>query len=115
MSAKSKGIRLEREVKNELERNGFFVVRQAASKFPDLVAIKKCKKFYGKNSFVNLYFIECKYKRENFTHKDKLKLLALSSRYGGYPVLAYKEGNKVKLYNITTGLFIRYNEKNGQD
>lgn len=106
MSNKSKGINFERTIKHKLEENGFFVIRQSASKFPDLVAFKKSK-FYGSNGgIVNLYFIECKVAK-NFSKKEKIGLLGLSSRFGGHPILAYKENKEIKLYDLKTGLFVR--------
>ena len=76
MKSKLKGIRFEREVKRYLEDKGFFVVRQSASLFPDIIAIDK----------INVYFIECKVnKYVSKAEKKKLRdLLEL-----GIPLIAF--------------------------
>ncbi len=49
MNRKRKGIRFEWQVKNEYEDDGWVVIRQSASRFPDLVALKPDR----------ILFIEC--------------------------------------------------------
>lgn len=90
MNTKEKGARFEREVKHYLEQKGFFVIRQSASKFPDLLAVKK-HRYYA-----IVYAIECKCNKKSFTKQEKINLLILSNHYRIVPVLAYKENGKIK-------------------
>ena len=78
MNYKGKGIRFERIVRKYLEDKGFFVVRQASSKFPDIIAIDK----------VNVYFIECK-TNKYISKEEKQKLNELYQL--GIPLIAYPE------------------------
>ena len=51
INTKAKGSRFERRVKKILEEKGYFVIKQSASIFPDLIAIAP---------FRVVYLIECK-------------------------------------------------------
>lgn len=75
MNTRAKGSRFEREVRKVLERDGYFCVRQAASAFPDLIAIADNKK---------AYFIECKVNKY-ITKKEKEDLIEMK-KYGGIAV-----------------------------
>ncbi len=76
MNNKGKGIRFERQVRKYLEDKGFFVVRQASSKFPDIIAIDK----------INVYFIECKVNKY-ISKEEREKFKQLYDL--GIPLIAY--------------------------
>lgn len=76
----AKGRRFEYEVRSKLEKHGWFVVRQAKSAFPDLIAV-----FKG-----NVYAIECKY-NSALSRREREKLLELHRRHGMLPVLAWRQ------------------------
>ena len=88
---KGKGIRFEREVRNKLRAINWFCVRQAASAFPDLVAVRPLIR-------VPL-FIECKCGK--YISKAERKKLTDLEMFGdaaiAYPI---KEGRK-KIIMIT--------------
>jgi Holliday junction resolvase len=73
------GRRFEYSVKEYFQRKGFFVVRQAKSAFPDIVAIKG----------VRVLLVECKvngYLRRG----EKRALLNLARMHKIEPILAYR-------------------------
>jgi len=88
---RAKGARFERLVKHRLEAEGWFVVRQAASAFPDLIAIKKNE----------ACFIECK-TNKYISSKEKSALKKLS--YFGLPYIAYPIKEKGKSVVIISDL-----------
>ena len=79
VNGRKKGDRFERLVKNRLIEDGWFVIRQSASRFPDLIAIKS-------NQVVQ---VECKYRREYLTRSELNNMLDLFDRFNMLPVLAY--------------------------
>src|SRR3972149_1498746 len=81
IKGKIKGIKWERKVKEDLEKRGYLCIRQAASLFPDLIAL-----FKGR-----FYFIECKTDRKYLSRKEKEKLIILMKQYGGLALLASKQ------------------------
>jgi len=87
MSNYRKGYSFERRVKRTLERKGYFVVRSAGSKFPDLIALDKSGK---------AYVIECKVNRRSFTRQELNDLKALAEKYKCIPLIFYREGVKLK-------------------
>jgi len=81
-----KGYRLECKVRNYFKKIGFFVVRQAKSAFPDIVAINKDTKI----------FCECKNRKKgDLSKKEKQKLLTLSEKYDGIPLLCTNDRGKL--------------------
>ncbi len=78
---KAKGIAFEREVKKDLLAKGMFVVRQAASFFPDLVAISRDG---------NVTFVECKLHGQ-ITKAEQHKLWKLAFLYSTEACIAYKK------------------------
>ena len=82
-----KGYSFERRVKRTLERKGYFVVRSAGSKFPDLIALDKDGK---------AYVIECKINRRSFTRRELDDLKALAEKYKCIPLIFYRDGVKLK-------------------
>ncbi|HDM77479.1 MAG TPA: hypothetical protein ENG51_13580 [Deltaproteobacteria bacterium] len=70
-----KGYRFEKTVQKWFEEQGFFVIRQGKSRFPDLIAIPPA-------GAVAVYprFIECKYNK--MPRKDEIeRMRELSERY----------------------------------
>ena len=92
INTKRKGARWERKVRKMLEQEGWFVVRQAASAFPDLVAISPQK---------DIYFIECK-NHNYLSSKEKEALLELAQKYHAKPIYAYKNGTTESFFIIRT-------------
>ena len=85
MNTRAKGSRFEHEVKKALEKQGYFVIRQSCSRFPDLIAIGPETK--------KAYFIECKCNKY-ITKGEKEELINMR-KFGGIAV-AWPEyiGNK---------------------
>ena len=99
---KGKGIAFEREVKHFLESKGWFVIRQSASRFPDLVAIRP-----SKNKFTaRVYFIECKC-RGKISREERKKLKSLQ-KYGETLIATYEGKGKNKRIYFTD---LYYKEK----
>jgi len=83
-----RGRRVEYRVKEFLERQGYFVVRSAGSKFPDLVAIKDGRALA----------IEVKKHPPRGRELEELKRRAKELyRYGVTPCLAYIDNGKVRV------------------
>jgi len=80
---KRKGIVFERKTRKVLEAQGFFCVRQAASIFPDIVAIAP--------KTGEVHFIECKVKAKYFSRREREYLLEMQKKYNVKPFLAYKK------------------------
>jgi len=89
MSGYAKGRSFEYRVKRSLEKRGYFVVRVAASKPVDLVAIKD-----GSATLV-----ECKINRNPTS--DKLELLHMYEKKSGCKVLiAVRKGRRLVLRGL---------------
>lgn len=86
-----KGKRFEYEVRDLLRLWDFFVIRQAKSSFPDLIAIRKTT---GKTVCV-----ECRF-NGNIKKEEKDFLLKLHKNYGMHPYLAYREKREVKFLDL---------------
>lgn len=80
MNNKGKGIRFEREVKEFLKERDFFVVRSAASLFPDLIAVKNGK----------VYAVECKVNGQ-ISKNERFDLRELYDKFAIVPLIAYKD------------------------
>jgi len=86
MASKSyrKGYRFEKEVQAWFEREGFLVIRQGKSKFPDLIAIPP------RNArFAPVRLIECKYNKKP-SKRELLKLKELEEKYHAWAFVAMK-------------------------
>ena len=81
MTAYSSGRRFEWEVKKYFEDNGFFVVRNPVSRFPDLVCVKRGI----------VLAVECKYGSSKLSNRERVNLLKLNKCFGMTPVLATKK------------------------
>jgi len=75
-----KGRIFEYRVKNYLEGRGYFVVRQARSAFPDLIALKRGLTL----------LVECRVDGE-ISKEEKERLLVCAERAGGRPILAFRK------------------------
>lgn len=75
-----KGRRFEWKVKEYFKSHGYVVIRSAASKPIDLVAMKEGI----------VLFIECKYNAP-LTKFEKEQLLSLATQAGAIPILAVKK------------------------
>jgi len=87
MASKSyrKGYKFEREVQRWFEEQGFLVIRQGRSKFPDLIAIPKKTSLYEIPRLV-----ECKYNKKP-TKEEIEKLIALEEEYNVITWFAIKK------------------------
>ena len=84
-----RGYTFERRVRAHLEKDGWFVVRQGKSAFPDLICLKKGK----------VMLVECKvdgYLRP----EERRKLSETSTKTGAESVIASREGKKIILRNL---------------
>ena len=79
-----KGYRFEREVQRTLEAQGYFVIRQGKSKFPDLIAIPPVV-----SCWTLPRFIECKYNKKPTTQEIR-KLIELEKKYTCKTLIALK-------------------------
>ena len=86
-----KGRRFEWAVRSYLESMGFLVVRAAASKPVDLVAVKDGK----------TYLVECKYDARMTKH-EKTQLIEEAGKAGAIPLLATKRRgeSRIRLVNL---------------
>jgi Holliday junction resolvase len=87
MNTRKKGDNFERKVKKYFQSLNFFVVRQSASAFPDLIVI---------NSKV-VYFIECKMNKY-ISKEEKQELIRLSNL--GNCLICYNEKGKIRFCDI---------------
>ena len=112
-----KGRTLEYRVRDFLEKNNYFVVRQAKSAFPDLIAIKISGenmneegtfKRMGKNVLV-----ECKYNKY-LSAKEKLEIRRLSEILAARAFVFYMDKRKLKFYEVKRwNIENRKNKENG--
>jgi len=86
MASKSyrKGYRFEREVAEWFEKQGFFVIRQGKSRFPDLIAIPPITSYWTLPRL-----IECKYNKLP-TKQEIRKLMELENKYTCNTLIAFK-------------------------
>ena len=91
MNHKAKGRRLEWEVKKVYQDSGHFVARQAASRFPDLIVLRK-----GEDPT----FIECKSGGANISMVERAAAKALIAITGGRFVVARKKDRKEIEYEV---------------
>ena len=87
VNSRKKGDNFERRVKKHLQDRGFFVVRQSASSFPDLIAISE----KGVN------FIECKVNK--YISKDERAQLIDLQRFGDISI-CFNEKGKIKFCDL---------------
>jgi len=80
---------MEYKVRDILKTKGYFVVRQAKSTFPDLVALKG-------NEIV---FIECKVNKY-LSRKEKEKIKEIKEKVKCKFLVAYNDKGKVKFYEV---------------
>jgi len=85
MSCKSKGINFERTVKQYLKKQGCLVVRQAASLFPDIVAITptNTEVVIGNTTFHGTFIliVECKASKGKLSSTEQTAMLGLAKKY----------------------------------
>ena len=106
---KRKGITFENRVRRHLEGLGWFVVRQASSTFPDLIAIppveqkkRRCNFLSGNGRKIDItvrpdhlvYAIECKYRKDYITPDEIIRLESLQKSHRIVAVLAYVNDDK---------------------
>ena len=80
-----RGRVFEYRVRDYLDRKGFFVVRQARSAFPDIVALKKGR----------ILLVECNVKG-NLSPRERQELLLLTQRLGGQAYVALRKGRQLR-------------------
>ncbi|NPA38597.1 MAG: hypothetical protein GXN99_02260 [Candidatus Nanohaloarchaeota archaeon] len=88
-----KGYRFEREVKEKLEKDGWYVIRSAGSKKPDLIAAKDKK----------VVVIECKVTKtpQLYLQKEEVEVLkAVASNFNADAMYAVKYKRKVHFFFI---------------
>jgi Holliday junction resolvase len=79
-----RGYAFERRVRLRLEKEGWFVVRQGKSAFPDLVCLKKGA----------IMFVECKV--DGYLNpSDRKRLAEISTEVGAEAVLASRAGGRI--------------------
>ena len=85
----SKGYNFERRVKQFLESEGYFVMRNPKSRFPDGLAVKKD----------DIFLYECKVNKY-LSKEEKKKANELKKITGLKFVVFYRDGYKLKKYLI---------------
>jgi Holliday junction resolvase len=99
MSRKGKGIAFERTVKKYLKEQGCLVVRQAASFFPDIIAVtpNSGKVVVGNTTFHGRFVlaVECKARDGKLSKHEREVLIGLEKKYGTLPYFA-KRGKTLK-------------------
>jgi len=90
LTSYQKGRNFEYRVKKDLEKNSF-VVRQAASAFPDLIAVRECS---GKKICV-----ECRV-NGRISKTERMELIRLWVKYDIHPFVARREKKKIKYYDV---------------
>jgi len=91
VNTKAKGRRLEWLVKKTFQDSGHFVARQAASRFPDLIVLRK-----GEAPT----FIECKSGKANISMDERAAAKKLIEMTGGQFVVARKKDRKEIEYEV---------------
>lgn len=84
-----KGYNFERRVKQFLEREGYLVMRNAKSRFPDGLAVRKG----------DIFLYECKVNKY-LSKEEKKKAKELKKLTGLRFVVFYREGKKIEKYLI---------------
>ena len=87
-NTRAKGAAFERKVKKDLEDKGWFVVRQAASAFPDLIAFPPMKE--GEP----ITFMEIKWNLGTITDEEIEKLVEIECDYPVRTLILFKNGPK---------------------
>jgi Holliday junction resolvase len=82
VNRKAKGRRLEWAVKKLYQDSGHFVARQAASRFPDLIVLRK-----GEDPT----FIECKSGKGNISMDERAEGKRIAEMTGGRFIVARKK------------------------
>lgn len=100
IKGKIKGNVWERSTKKHLISRGFFVVKQGASLFPDLIAINRDGK---------VFFIECKSAKNYITSKEKQMLRDMARQYSISPFVCYP---KYGVYSLSPDNFVFQNLDN---
>jgi len=89
-----KGYRMEREVVEFFKAKGFYVIRSAGSKKPDIIAAKNGKRIVA----------ECKYTSKNAVYieaEEIENLRRVASHFDAVPVvLVKKKGCKLKMVGL---------------
>jgi len=93
LSAYRKGRRLEYRVRDFLKSRGWWVVRQARSSFPDLVALKKDAK---------PLLIECRVDG-CVSKEEKEKLSELAGKLGAIALIASRKGKFLYWKHVAVG------------
>ncbi|MEM2896873.1 MAG: hypothetical protein QXG01_04800 [Candidatus Bathyarchaeia archaeon] len=92
--AYAKGRRFEYRVKAFLEKEGYLVLRQAKSSFPDLFAVK-----LKRDGSHDIRLVECRI--DGFVDRDeKERLSFLAKRIKAKPFIAKKSGRKLVLKEL---------------
>jgi len=86
-----KGYNFERRVRKWFEEHGYFVARQCRSAFPDLIVI----------GTEDVKFVECKVNLKNLTKRERYRLIELAAKYNATPMVAHREGRKIKFKIVT--------------
>ena len=101
INRKGKGRSWEYKVRDYLRDNKCFVIRQASSTFPDLIAVKTNGKIMA---------VECKTSKGGLSKKERNKLISLHSMYKMLPYVAYP---KYSCYSEKKGNIVLKRVKNG--
>ena len=84
-----KGYNFERRVRQFLEREGYFVMRNPKSRFPDGLAVNR----------KDIFLYECKVNKY-LSKEEKKKAEELKRLTGLKFVVFYREGRKIKKYEV---------------
>jgi Holliday junction resolvase len=108
-TAYKRGRNFEYRVKKHFERNGYYVVRNYASKgAEDLIAMKSIELVSPGNSignaaiFSEVFLIQCKNLKveKKLKRDDAVRLIKLAKQVGGTPLLAINRNHKLIITEV---------------
>jgi len=86
-----KGRNFEYRVRDQLRKDGFVVLRQAKSSFPDLYAIR-----FGNDLRHDIRIVECRVDGY-LSPRERYEMLHMAARIGATPMVALRKGRRLVL------------------
>jgi Holliday junction resolvase len=86
----ARGRRFEYRTRDQLRKSGWYVVRQARSAFPDLIALKEG----------NILLVECKM-NGRISRSERASINRLRKKIKAVPVLAFRDRGRVSMSRIS--------------
>jgi len=93
------GYNFQRRVKKQLEKEGWFVLTQPKSAFPDMICWRK----YPRKEYYDVVGVECKVKKYLDRSEKARANELLKKGYVRELKVAYRVGRKLLFYNFKVG------------